>query len=161
MYQKGKRERWLINYLCSLGKVVTCEFAFQSEFVHNPICLLSLWSSSSIEHKGLLHPHKIVLPFVNLFVLARGLPIPRLCCSIGSHTSWILPIPLAKEVPIFLPHLCFLYTPNKTIKDNNNNPIQINGKQPLPHDNERWLQAINHHHHHHNQIETTKARSKS
>lgn len=141
MYEKGKRENEL--YLCSLGKVVTCEFSFQSEFVHNPICFLSLWGSSSIEDKGLLHPHKIVLPFENLFVLPSGLPIPRLCCSIGSQPCWILPIPLAEEVPIFLPHLCFLYTPKTQFRSMEN-------------DDQRCCQ-----HHHQNKKQRSKSLQKN
>ena len=44
---KAKKRR--NSYLCSLREVVSCEFAFQSEFMHNPIGLLSLWSSPSVE----------------------------------------------------------------------------------------------------------------
>lgn len=78
--------------------------------MHDPIGLLPLWSSPSIEHKGLLHPHKVPFPFVNLLIFSCGLPVPRFCCSIGPHPSWVLPILLAEEVPLFLPYLGFLCT---------------------------------------------------
>ena len=109
-FSKKKKKRVHHIYLCCLRKIVTSKFAFQTEFMHDPIALLTLWSSPFIEHEGLLHPHKVPFPFVNLLIFSCGLPVPRFCCSIGSHPSWVLPILLTEEVPLFLPYLGFLCT---------------------------------------------------
>lgn len=100
----------LASYLCYLREVVTCKFAFQSEFMHDPIGLLSLRSSTSIEHEGLLHPNKVPFSFENLLIFPGRLPVPGFRCSVRPHPRWVLPVLLAEEVPLFLPHLSFLCT---------------------------------------------------
>lgn len=97
--------------LCSLRrKVVMCEFAIESVFVHDPVGLLTLWSSPSVKHQSLLHPNQAVIvafALKNLFIFSGGFPVSTIRCSIRSHACRILPVSLAEEVPLLLSHLCF------------------------------------------------------
>ena len=96
------------SYPCYFGEAVVGEFAFKPIFMHNPIGFLSFRSSPSVENKGLLHSNKAILFLVNFLIFSCSLPVPRFSRTVSSHTSWIFPISLAKEIPFILSHLCFL-----------------------------------------------------
>jgi hypothetical protein len=72
-------------------------------FVHDPVSLLAMRSTTCVEHKGFPHPN----PFGNIaevdgFVPPRCLPKPSCRCSICSSSSWIFLVLVAEEIPLVL-----------------------------------------------------------
>ena len=76
--------------------------------MYHPIGLLTLGSSTFVEHKGLLHPNKNTT-VEDLLVFACSLPVAGISCSVCSQASRILSVSQAEEVPFFLPHACLCY----------------------------------------------------
>lgn len=96
-----------VEYLGASGEILISKFSFQAILMHNPVAFLSFRSSASVENQSLLHAHKSTsLGAVNLSVLPSGLPVTSLRSSVSSQPSWVLPVSQAKEVPLFLAHLC-------------------------------------------------------
>ena len=48
----------MIDYLGVGGEIMVGKFAVQAVLMHDPMGLLSLGSSPSVEHQRFLHPHQ-------------------------------------------------------------------------------------------------------
>lgn len=89
---------WYCNYL-NIGMIVI----FKAIFMHDPVSLLAMRSTTSVEDKGFPHAN----PFGNIaevdgFVPPRRLPKTSRCCPICSRSSWIFLVLMAEEIPLVL-----------------------------------------------------------
>ena len=85
-------------------------FWVNTVFMHDPVTFLSSGSSAFVENQSLLHANQLRCNTVeDLFVFPCGLPVPGICCSVGSHTRGVFTISQAEKVPFFFSHLCLPY----------------------------------------------------
>jgi hypothetical protein len=85
------------NYL-NLGIIVVVK----AIFMHDPVSLLAMRSTTSVEHKGFPHPNPFGIAEVDGFVSPRCLPKTSCCCSVGSRSGWIFLVLMAEEIPLVL-----------------------------------------------------------
>lgn len=70
-------------------------------FMHDPISLPSVRSSTLVENQGLPHPYNLVLR-EHGFVPSRGLPEPRCGGPVGSGSGRVFLVLVTEEVPFVL-----------------------------------------------------------
>lgn len=80
--------------------------------MHDPIALDALRRPALVKHEGLLHPD-ILGPTVDRLVGSGGFPVPRHGSPVRALPIGVLPVSRAKEVPLVLAELRFLYNPTK------------------------------------------------
>ena len=81
----------------SLGIVAV----FKPVFMHDPVSLLAMGSSSSVENKGF--PHTDLLQAVpNALVPSCCFPKSCISCPIRPWPRWILPILVTEKIPLVL-----------------------------------------------------------
>lgn len=79
--------------------------SFHAEFMHDPLCLLPLGSSSLIEHQSLPHPNQQSFSG-HWFILPCGLPVAWHGRPVGPLPGRVLQISKAEEVPLVAPNTC-------------------------------------------------------
>lgn len=69
--------------------------------MHNPVRLLAVGSSASVENEGLPHTNLLV-GVSDALVPPCCLPKPRTRRPVGPRPSWVLPVLVAEKVPLVL-----------------------------------------------------------
>lgn len=69
--------------------------------MHDPISLLAMRGSPSVEDKGLSHPNLLAsVPYA--LVSSSCLPKPYICCPVSPRACGVLPVFVAEEIPFIL-----------------------------------------------------------
>ena len=88
----------------SAGEGAIGEFAVEAVFVHDPVGLLCLGSSSGIKHESFLHSHE-ASPSLDFLVFPGRLPVAGIRRSVCPQPGGVLAISHAEEEPFLLSHL--------------------------------------------------------
>lgn len=101
-------------------------FVFEAVFMHDPVALLTLRSSTFVKDQGFFHANKYSSS-KDFFVFASGFPVASFSCSVCSKPSWVFSISQVEEVPFLFAHrslACNIYAFDSVFRDHGRPTVQ-------------------------------------